>query len=750
MTACDRGGCAGHVADGYCDTCGRKPLARTSATPAVPARESGGPARTLRAELPDSVGLVQASSQDFEYSRICGKDGCRAKVGTGYAGQPTLSEGFCPACRTPFSFMPRLAAGEVVAEQYEVVRCLAHGGLGWIYLAKDNNLDGNHVVLKGLINTNDAVAVELARAERLLRELNHPNIVRIFNFVTHPDPRSGEQTGYIVMEHVRGLSLRDVMSTWRRERADRIDVEQVIGYGLKILAAMEYLHGKGLLYCDMKPDNVIDTRPGDVDFDESRIKIIDLGAVRRVDDRTSPEVKTPRYQVSDREIRRHGMTVRADLHTVGRTLGELFRGTPGRPDQGYAAEDGIELGLLSFGHVVARATDELARRFRSAAQMSDQLDGVLREIRSLRDGVARAKQSTEFAEKPLLLDAGLGLVPPLRQWTGGGAVGFASAGHAVELSEGQPPPQVTAAWLPVPLVGKDDPAKAILADVRAPNPQRLIENLAEHELTSVSLELARCRAYLELGDLDLAGACRVEAGRILGDDETHDWRAYWHDGLLALACDDVPTAEKAFGEVFRLLPGEIPPKLALGYCAELRDPVIAEQYYQAVWRRDRSQVSAAFGLARIRIARADRAGATAILDEVPRTHSRHSDAAMIAAVRVLAARLPAGGQRLPTTDDLERALERLPDLRLDDGAEDGEARQRLRTAIWQVALDLVRQPGGPRAVRGDPIRPGLLAERDLRVLLERSFRELARQARSAADHGELVDLANAVRPKTRF
>ena len=63
---------------------------------------------------------------------------------------------------------------------------LAHGGLGWIYLAVDRNVDDRWVVLKGVLDANDPAALAAARAERqFLAQLSHPNIVAIHNFVRH-------------------------------------------------------------------------------------------------------------------------------------------------------------------------------------------------------------------------------------------------------------------------------------------------------------------------------------------------------------------------------------------------------------------------------------------------------------------------------------------------------------------------------------------------------------------------------------
>ena len=76
------------------------------------------------------------------------------------------------------------------------------------------------MALKGLLNTGDADAMEAAVAERrFLAQLEHPNIVRIYNFVQHASRRDGETAGYIVMEYVGGKSLKQIRA--RRAAARR-------------------------------------------------------------------------------------------------------------------------------------------------------------------------------------------------------------------------------------------------------------------------------------------------------------------------------------------------------------------------------------------------------------------------------------------------------------------------------------------------------------------------------------------------
>ena len=158
----------------------------------------------------DPASAVLANPSVAENKRFC--SGCDQPVGRSRDGHPGLTDGFCRNCGTRFSFTPKLQPGDVVAGQYEVLGCLAHGGLGWIYLAKDHNVSDRWVVLKGLLNTGDADAMAAAVAERqFLAEVEHPNIVRIYNFVQHADRRTGETAGYIVMEYVGGQSLRQIL-----------------------------------------------------------------------------------------------------------------------------------------------------------------------------------------------------------------------------------------------------------------------------------------------------------------------------------------------------------------------------------------------------------------------------------------------------------------------------------------------------------------------------------------------------------
>src|SRR5271165_2995355 len=299
--------CGGTIEDGYCNVCGlaaapvpASALAGAVSAPAgavsAPAGAVSAPAGTASAgsgsgssrrtsgargsrrtsgrsargrlgaglvEIPpvpyrDPASAVLANPQVPETRRFCAT--CEQPVGRGRDGRAGLTEGFCRNCGTRFSFSPKLEPGELVVGQYEVLGCLAFGGLGWIYLARDRNVSDRWVVLKGLLNTGDADAMAAAVAEiQFLAQVEHPNIVRIYyNFVQHADRRTGESAGYIVMEYVGGKSLKEILQDARRRR-ESVPVAHAIAYAVEVLPALGYLHDRGLVYCDFKPDNVIQT-----------------------------------------------------------------------------------------------------------------------------------------------------------------------------------------------------------------------------------------------------------------------------------------------------------------------------------------------------------------------------------------------------------------------------------------------------------------------------------------------------------
>ncbi|MFZ3570498.1 tetratricopeptide repeat protein [Streptomyces sp. BH034] len=717
---------------------------------------------------PDPRAMVQEHPEVPERKRFCSRSDCGAPVGRSRGDRPGRTEGFCTKCGHPYSFVPKLAAGDVVHGQYEVVGCLAHGGLGWVYLAVDRAVSDRWVVLKGLLDTGDQDAMAAAISERrFLAEIEHSNIVRIYNFVEHLDQRTGSLDGYIVMEYVGGKSLKEIANERRTPegRRDPLPVEQACAYGIEALEALGHLHSRNLLYCDFKVDNAIQT--------EDQLKLIDMGAVRRMDDDESAIYGTVGFQAP--EVAELGPSIASDLYTVARTLALLtfdFQGYTNVFVDSLPDPDNIEVFRTyeSFYRLLVRATDpDPARRFASAQEMAEQLTGVLREVVALQTNRPRPALSTLFGPEVKVTDTELfgvfeGEVSPLgarevpvRARGGRGPRKAAAALPPQPAAAALPPSsaelvkplqaQGTALALPVPRVDPADPNAGFLAGLMASAPGELIAALHAAPADSLELRLRELRARLEMGELDAAarGLAALEA------DHPDDWRVVWYRGVAALATGDHTNAALSFDAIYDAFPGEPAPKLALGVCAEVLGQLDnAAEYYRLVWSTDPSYVSAAFGLARVQLASGDRAGAVRTLESVPES-SIHYTAARVAAVRSrLRGRTAQGLNGDPLLHDLTAAAGQVEAL--DAFGLDAVRREQLSTEVLGTALDWVlsgRQGSGPPQ---GPVRTVVLGsdldERGLRLGLERSYRTLARLAQRGEERIELVERANRYRPRT--
>ncbi len=627
-----------------------------------------------------------------ESRRFCSR--CDEPVGRGRDGAPGRTSGFCRKCGTRFSFEPQLGAGVVVAGQYEVAGAVAHGGMGWIYLARDRNVSDRWVVLKGLLNSSDDDAMAAALAERrFLAEVEHPNIVKIFNFVQH------ESSGYIVMEYVGGRSLKQILTSRcdaNGGEPDPLPPATAIAYMLEILPALGYLHGLGLLFCDFKIDNVIQT--------QHSLKLIDLGGVYRMDGPSASVFGTVGYQAP--EIASSRPSIVSDLFTVARTLAVLcfdfrgyqtnFRFTLPSQESVPVLERYDPLYQLLLTGTAADPDD----RFQSAEEMADQLYGVLREVVSDQEGRTVPATSKLFTG-PVLGD------------------------------NERPDWRV----LPRPLVDRDDPAAAYLATITSTDPQQMIADLRAAPDQTVEVVLRLAADLIEVGDWDSVEEALAEVEAI----DRWEWRVAWYRGVAELAREREPLARESFKTIYHALPGELAPKLALGFaCEGAGETAEAAGWYEIVSRTDPAFTAATFGLARCRLAAGERAGALAAYERVPDSSSAYVEA-QSARIRCLAA---GNGAAAATADDLLVAGSVLQTLPVR-----GEQRVRLQAEVLESALALVER-GGAFDDGRDSLLGYRFLERDLRFAVERSYRELARWAGSSSERIELVDRANQVRPRT--
>jgi serine/threonine-protein kinase PknG len=714
---CPQPGCTGIIQDGFCSVCGiEAPAANPTPNPGIPFLPVTSSTHNIATVGNSSSTTARTGTSSTRRTTRSSRTSSRRQLGLGFVQVPELpaldpttvvmenpevppnkrfcpscdqplkrEHGFCPKCGQEYSFQPTLQPGEVVADQYEVIGCMAFGGLGWIYLARDKTLN-RWVVLKGLLNSRDAATAAAAVAERqFLAAVKHPNIVGIYNFV------SKAAEGYIVMEYVAGRTLRAI----RKERGP-LPPAEAIAYIHRILGAFSYLHrfNPPLVYCDFKPENIM--------LEGDDVKLIDMGGVRKVDDPGGDIYGTLGYSAPEAN---QGPTPVSDLFTVARTLLVLlldFRGfqTNHRYDLPRADEAPVLAEHPALFDFLIKAThSQPERRFQTAEEMADQLAGVLRQV-AAKNGTYRLQESSYFGPDRIAL--------------GGGKVGVRAPSLEV---------------LPLLKLDPLDPAATFLFSLPIGSKPETLLSTYRQALASFpdSLELPLRIISLEIQSQQFDQA--VESLKNFAD--PYDWRIRWYQGLLASACNSPEVTLAGFTSAAKEIPGELPPLLAQGIAAEeLAQFELALSAYSRVAQTDPQMVSALFGLARTQAALQQRDDAIATLQRIDKTSPLYTEA------RCTIARMLTSGSF--NHAQFEQALQLINDSPLDD-----ENKTAVHTELYLRAIDHVSTKGA-----GSTPKLDLPSEAYLRRQAEKNLRQLARSASHADERKRLINLANRTRPHT--
>lgn len=263
----------------------------------------------------------------------------------------------------------------IIGGRYQIIRLIARGGMAEVYLATDTRLNRG-VAIKVLheeFAQNAAFLHRFQREAHAMAGLNHPNMVQVYDY--------GQEDGasYIVMEYVRGKTMRDLLreqSTPPPERAAEVMAD--------VAGALQYAHEHGIVHRDVKPANIM------IDVD-GEVKVADFGIAQGADEdqqltQVGAVVGTAAY-FSPEQAQGHVADARSDVYAMGCVLYELLTNRP--------PFDGETPWAIAYKHVNERARSprslnpavpadleaivltamqkDPARRYQSATEMRDDL-----------------------------------------------------------------------------------------------------------------------------------------------------------------------------------------------------------------------------------------------------------------------------------------------------------------------------------------------------------------------------------------
>jgi serine/threonine-protein kinase len=203
---------------------------------------------------------------------------------------------------------------KILAGRYRVLERLGAGGMATVYLAEDGRL-GRKVAVKRLHSDSpEDAARRFEREAKVGASLSHPNLVTVFDTVADDDGV------LIVMEHVEGENLADLMAR------ERVAPEKAVSIIRQVASALDNAHQAGVVHRDVKPANILITPEG-------KAKLVDLG-IATASERTQitqvgTVLGTPSYMAPEQLDGGH-ITKAVDIYALGAVAFELLSGRKAR------------------------------------------------------------------------------------------------------------------------------------------------------------------------------------------------------------------------------------------------------------------------------------------------------------------------------------------------------------------------------------------------------------------------------------
>lgn len=275
---------------------------------------------------------------------------------------------------TPGMWEPPAAADlAAMMPGFEIVELLGRGGMGAVYKAIQKDLE-REVAIKLLppeLGENPEFEARFRREAKSMAQLNHPNIVQVYDF-----GQTAAGHHYFVMEFIDGADLRDLI------RNGRIDSVQALKVVSQICEALEFAHTKGYVHRDIKPANILVSREG-------RVKVGDFGLAKLVDPERSKSateqmdltmtgvaIGTPDYIAPEQMSEEGEVDHRADIYSLGIMFYEMLTGNLPRGAV-KAPSDKLQALDVRIDGVVFKAMEpDPSDRYQTATHLRSDLDSI--------------------------------------------------------------------------------------------------------------------------------------------------------------------------------------------------------------------------------------------------------------------------------------------------------------------------------------------------------------------------------------
>jgi predicted Ser/Thr protein kinase len=292
-----------------------------------------------------------------------GTAGQRAAANAAPASDDRSAATVPPPSRFPTPYLETLAHQ---FPQLEILEHLGQGGMGVVYKARQRHLNRLVAVkiLPPSVGSEPAFAERFTREAQALAQLNHPNIVQVYDF------GRTDEFFYFVMEYVDGVNLRALI------REGKLEPEQALKIVPQICDALQFAHDEGIVHRDIKPENILIDKKG-------RVKIADFGLAKLLG--RAPEdlsltgtgqlMGTLGYMAPEQLQEAHAVDHRADIYSLGVVFYEMLTGhlPIGRFD---LPSKRLHVDVRLDEVVLRSLESEPGRRYQHASEVKEQVERI--------------------------------------------------------------------------------------------------------------------------------------------------------------------------------------------------------------------------------------------------------------------------------------------------------------------------------------------------------------------------------------
>jgi serine/threonine protein kinase/tetratricopeptide (TPR) repeat protein len=246
----------------------------------------------------------KCESENTDTARFCSN--CAASLTSADEAQPSITK----TLETP---REELTTGSTFAGRYQIIEELGKGGMGKVYKAVDTRINEKIALklIKPEISSDKKTLERFGNELKLARKITHKNVGKMF------DINEQEGTHYITMEYVSGQDLKGLI-----RQTGQLAIGTSISIAKQICEGLSEAHKVGVVHRDLKPNNIMIDREGEV-------RIMDFGIARSLKEKgitgAGVMIGTPEY-MSPEQVEAKVVDQRSDIYSLGVILFEMLTG----------------------------------------------------------------------------------------------------------------------------------------------------------------------------------------------------------------------------------------------------------------------------------------------------------------------------------------------------------------------------------------------------------------------------------------